>query len=102
MAKSKPVRERDRWDRFKHHGAHVNNLVLIEATKPLTVSEIESLSKDRARDMSIKPRGAVYEHLKHLEWQDLVEQVGAGEWRVTSRGRNVWEGRRQCPRRKPK
>jgi hypothetical protein len=52
--------------------------------------------------VSIKPRGAVYKHLKHLEWQRLVEQVGAGEWRVTTYGRDVWEGKEPCPPRKPK
>jgi hypothetical protein len=75
---------------------------LIEATKPLSVPEIERRSNDRARVMSIEPRGAVYEHLNHLEWQGLVEQVGNGEWQVTTLGRGVWEGRKPCPQRKPR
>ena len=103
MAQSKkPAVKRDRWDRFEHRGAHVNNRVLIEATKPLTVSEIEGRSEDLARVMSITPRGGVYEHLKHLEWQGLVESVGNGKWQVTTLGRHVWEGKKPCPPRKPK
>ncbi len=83
---------RDPWGRTKGSGAYIVDDILIKAETPLMFEEIEKdVQKEIATYNGLMP------HLQQLRKQGLVEKTTDDLWRVTKLGRDVWDGKEDCP-----